>query len=197
MYMTIRPKRATSICAAPMNDANTKKRIKRILYEREQIVRRVGALAAEIRNDYADRSLSVVVLANGALFFAAELLLQLEMDVELDILSVSSYSGAERGELIIERSNDLKIDLRDRHVLVLDDIFESGNTLKHVFDHLNEAAPRDLKSCVLLLKECEREHDELPDYFGFNVEDEFVVGYGLDFDERYRNLPYIGILDEI
>lgn len=168
--------------------------IDRILFHRDTILKRVDNLAAEIREDYDGLPLSVIVLANGALFFAAELLLRLEMDIELDILSVSSYSGVKRGEQIIDRFVELKIDLCDRHVLVIDDIFDSGMTMRHVYDHLRLGRPKDLKSCVLLVKECERAHAERPDYFGFEVENEFVVGYGLDLNERFRNFPHIGVL---
>jgi hypoxanthine phosphoribosyltransferase len=180
-----------------MTAPNQNNDIDRVLFDRDQITRRLDELALEIAADYDGLPLSVIVVANGSIFFAAELLLRLDMDLELDILPVSSYSGAKRGERITERFVEMKIDVRDRHVLVLDDIFDSGMTLEHVNIRLQAHQPKDLKTCVLLLKQCDRSHDRQPDYFGFNVENEFVVGYGLDFDERYRNLPYIGILNAI
>jgi len=179
-----------------MTVADRNNEIDRILFHRDQIVERIDELARQIAEDYGGLPLSVIVLGNGALFFGAELLLRLDMDLELDILPVSSYSGAKRGERITERFVEMKIDVRDRHVLVVDDIFDSGMTMEHVCGRLQEDGPKDLKSCVLLLKECERSHDGVPDYFGFKVENEFVVGYGLDLDERFRNFPHIGVLNE-
>ena len=178
-----------------MIECTKKEAVVRTLFDHDRIIARSNELAIQIKKECGDKPLSVIVLANGAIFFAAELLLRLRMDVELDVLAIASYNGMERAETIVDRSDVLKIDLNGRQVLVIDDVFDSGKTIEHVFKRLQKENPAKLKSCVLLLKNCKRDTSLLPDYHGFVIEDEFVVGYGLDYNERYRNLPYVGVLD--
>ncbi|MCJ8329579.1 MAG: hypoxanthine phosphoribosyltransferase [Lentisphaeria bacterium] len=163
-----------------------------ILFSQEAIAERVQTLAREINCHYAQK-LCVIVLSNGAMFFASDLLRLLEMPIELDSLAVSSYIGTESSGEICFRS-ELKVDISDKDVLIVDDIFESGQTIDAVFEYLRSHKARSVKTCVLLLKNCERKTAREPDFSGFTIKDEFVIGYGMDYNELYRNLPYIAIM---
>jgi hypoxanthine phosphoribosyltransferase len=150
-------------------------------------------IAAQISKDYRDRELTVIAVLNGSLMFMADLLRRIPLPLKLDCLSVASYHGRPEtsGEVIFKQ---VAPDVTDRHVLLLDDILDSGHTLAAIREKLEAAKPRSIRSCVLLSKKKPRARLVNADYVGFEIEDEFVVGYGLDFMERYRNLPYIGVL---
>ena len=182
---TLRPRRGT----APAWPAE----IQTVLISEVQIQRRVRQLTREIQRDFAGRDLVIVSLLNGTVMFLADLIRHLSLPLRLDFIGVSSYgAGAESGELVFTK--ELRLDVKDRDVLVVDDILDTGKTLRRVTAKLRALNPRDLKTCVLLDKAARRVEKIDADYVGFRIQNQFVVGYGLDFAERYRNLPYVGVL---
>ena len=168
--------------------------LERMLFDEPAIHRRLDEIAAQISKDYRDRELTVIAVLNGSLIFIADLLRRIPLPLKLDCLSVASYYGkAQTSQEVIFKQVGLP-DLADRNILLLDDILDSGHTLAAIREKLKTANPRSIRICVLLSKKKERSRQVDADYVGFEVEDEFVVGYGLDFMEQYRNLPYIGVL---
>src|SRR5881396_2410473 len=168
--------------------------LERVLFDGPAINRRLDELAEQISNDYRGRELTVIAVLNGSLMFMADLLRRIPLPLKLDCLSVASYHGRAEtsGEVIFKQV--APPDVKDRHILILDDILDSGHTLAAIREKLETAKPRSIQICVLLSKKKQRARYVDADYVGFEIEDEFVVGYGLDFMERYRNLPYIGVL---
>jgi hypoxanthine phosphoribosyltransferase len=168
--------------------------LERILFDETAILRRLDEIAAQISNDYRDRELTVIAVLNGSLVFMADLMRRIPLPLKLDCLSVASYHGKTEpsGEVIFKQI--APPDVQDRHILILDDILDSGHTLAAIREKLETAKPRSTRVCVLLSKKKRRARHVDADYVGFEIEDEFVVGYGLDFRERYRNLPCIGVL---
>ncbi len=157
--------------------------------------RRVSELAAEITRDYAAKEVVIVALLNGTVIFLADLIRHLDFPLRLDFLGVSSYGrGTVSGTLTFTK--ELRLDIRRRHVLVVDDILDTGNTLRAVTHRIRPLRPTSLRTCVLLDKPERRVGTLKADYVGFTIPDQFVVGYGLDYDERYRNLPFVGILEQ-
>jgi hypoxanthine phosphoribosyltransferase len=168
--------------------------IAEILLTDDQIQRRLGELAGEIQCDYADQDLTIVPVLTGSVIFFADLLRRLPMRLRIDYIGVSSYRGETRttGDLIITKA--LRLDVRGRDVLVVDDILDTGLTLVKVRELIQALNPRSLRFCVLLEKDVPHREHFTADYVGFHIPDKFVVGYGLDYRECYRNLPYIGTL---
>ena len=168
--------------------------LERMLFDEPAIHRRLDEIAAQISKDYRDRELTVIAVLNGSLIFIADLLRRIPLPLKLDCLSVASYHGkAKTSQEVIFKQIGLP-DVADRNILLLDDILDSGHTLAAIREKLKTANPRSIRICVLLSKKKERTRQVDADYVGFEIEDEFVVGYGLDFMEQYRNLPYIGVL---
>ncbi|HVK57591.1 MAG TPA: hypoxanthine phosphoribosyltransferase [Candidatus Kapabacteria bacterium] len=166
-----------------------------ILIHEEEIQDRVRALAAKIARDYRGRDLVLVALLNGTVMFLADLIRHLQIPLRLDFIGVSSYgTGTTSGEMVFTK--ELRLDVKGRDVLLVDDILDTGRTLKRVGATLRKLKPRSMKICVFLNKESRRVEDVSADYVGFEIEDYFVVGYGLDFAERYRNLPFVGVLQK-
>ena len=164
-----------------------------VLIPARRIRSRVGELAAQITRTYAGEDLVIVALLNGTVAFLADLIRRLEFPLRLDFMGVSSYGGGtESGELVYTK--ELRLGLRGRHVLVVDDILDTGRTLRAVTAKLRALRPASLRTCVLLDKPARRVGDFRADYVGFTIPNLFVVGYGLDYDERYRNLPFVGVL---
>lgn len=164
-----------------------------VLITEEQIARRVKVLARQIERDFRGRDLVVVSLLNGTVLFLADLIRHLNMPLRLDFIGVSSYgSGTESGDLVFTK--ELRLDVRGREVLLVDDIMDTGKTLSRVLPKLRALKPRRIKTCVLLDKPSRRVEKVRADYTGFTIPDKFVIGYGLDFAEKYRNLPFIGVL---
>ena len=168
--------------------------LERILYDEKTIHRRLDELADRITADYRERELTVIAILNGSLILMADLLRRIPLPLKLDCLSVASYHGGTKsvGELMVRQVS--LPDIAGRHVLILDDILDSGVTLATIREKLNAAGPLSIRICVLLEKKRTRARAVVPDYVGFEIADEFVVGYGLDYMERYRNLPCIGVL---
>lgn len=168
--------------------------LERILFDEATIHRRLDELAARISEDYRDRELTVVAILNGSVILMADLLRRIPLPLKLDCLSVASYHGGTKsvGELVFRQVS--LPDVAGRHILILDDILDSGVTLATIREKLETAAPLSIRICVLLEKKRARTRAVDPDYVGFEIADEFVVGYGLDYMERYRNLPCIGVL---
>lgn len=168
--------------------------LERVLFDEATILRRLDEIAAQISTDYRERELTVIAVLNGSLVFMADLMRRIPLPLRLDCLSVASYHGrAETSGEVIFKQVALP-DVVDRHILILDDILDSGHTLAAIREKLETVKPRSIRVCVLLQKKKARARSVDADYIGFEIEDEFVVGYGLDFMERYRNLPCIGVL---
>ncbi len=160
------------------------------------IAARIRELGAEISRDYAGKPLTVIAIANGAIIFTADLIRAIDLPLQLDSIMLASYGTqtASSGE-VVSRSK-LKLELSGRHVLVVDEILDSGHTLMKVFELLKQEKPIDVKFCVLLNKQERRRADIRADYVGFEIPDHFVVGYGLDYHEYCRNVPYVGVMQE-
>ena len=167
--------------------------IKEILITEDQIALRVRQLTRQLEIDFAGRDLVIVSLLSGTVMFLADLVRHLSLPLRLDFMGVSSYgAGTESGELVFTKQ--LRLDVRGRDVLVVDDILDTGRTMKRVVALLRGHQPRRIKVCVLLEKKARRVEKVRADYVGFQIPDMFVVGYGLDYAERYRNLPFVGVL---
>ena len=168
--------------------------LERVLFDEPAIHRRLDDIAAQVSSDYRDRELTVIAVLHGSLMFVADLLRRIPLPLKLDCVSVASYHGnAQTSSEVVFKEVPVP-DVVGRDVLILDDILDSGYTLAAIRERLDTAKPRSIRVCVLLSKKKQRAREVNADYVGFEIEDEFVVCYGLDFMERYRNLPYIGFL---
>lgn len=165
-----------------------------ILVSREKIKTRVAELGIELSEHYQGKDVTIVSILSGALIFTADLIRSCDFPTRLDCLRAESYGNATAAQTPPRITNPLKTDIKDHHVLVVDDILDSGNTLKAIIAHLEKLFPASLKTCVLLDKPARHEKSFSADFCGFSIPDQFVVGYGLDFAERYRSLPCIGVL---
>jgi hypoxanthine phosphoribosyltransferase len=171
-------------------------RIGEILVPAEDLDRRVRELAAEISRDYAGKDLVLVGVLKGAVFFLSDLMRHLEGPVEVDFMAVASYGSATKSSGVVRILKDLDAAIEGRDVLIVEDIVDSGLTLQYLMRNLNARGPRSLEVCALLVKP-ERQEVELPTrYVGFEIPNQFAIGYGLDHAERYRNLPYVAALNE-
>ena len=157
---------------------------------------RIAELGAEISADYAGRDLLLVGVLKGAVFFMADLMRHLTVPCEIDFMAISSYGASTDSSGVVRILKDLDINIEGRHVLVVEDIIDSGLTLSYLMRNLEAREPASLEVCALLTKPERREIDVPVRYMGFEIPNRFVIGYGLDFAERYRNLPYVGVLDE-
>ncbi|MCM1425382.1 MAG: hypoxanthine phosphoribosyltransferase [Eubacterium sp.] len=164
-----------------------------VLLPEEKINARIRELGEQISRDYAGKSIHLICILKGGSFFMCELAKRITVPVSIDFMSVSSYSGTTSGGTI-KIHKDLDEPLDGRHVLVVEDIVDTGRTLHYLVELLKDRGAADVKLCALLDKPERREVDIRADYTGFQIPDEFVVGYGLDYDQRYRNFPYIGIV---
>jgi hypoxanthine phosphoribosyltransferase len=167
-----------------------------ILVKPEELQNRVRELAAEISRDYADRDLVLIGVLKGAVFFLSDLMRQLDVPCEVDFMAVASYGSATRSSGVVRILKDLDAVIEGRDVLIVEDIVDSGLTLQYLLRNLGARNPRSLEVCALLTKP-ERRKVQLPTrYVGFEIPDRFVIGYGLDHGERYRNLPYVAVLKD-
>jgi hypoxanthine phosphoribosyltransferase len=190
MRKTTRSRLASPRTSVP---ARWRQEVERVLFTEDRIARRIRQMAREIEQDFRGREMVVVSLLNGTVMFLADLIRHLSLPLRLDFIGVSSYgAGTESGELVFTK--ELRLDVRGRDVLLVDDILDTGKTMSRVLPKLKALKPRRVEICVLLDKPSRRVEDVKPDYVGFVIPDAFVVGYGLDFAERYRNLPFVGVL---
>jgi hypoxanthine phosphoribosyltransferase len=165
-----------------------------VLIDEATLQGRIAELGAEISTDYAGRDLLLVGVLKGAVFFMADLMRELAVPCEIDFMAISSYGAATDSSGVVRILKDLEINLADRHVLVVEDIIDSGLTLSYLMRNLKARKPATLEICALLTKPERREIDVPVRYIGFEIPNRFVIGYGLDFAERYRNLPYVAVL---
>ena len=161
----------------------------------EEVDARIKEIGQQISKDYEGRQVHLVCVLKGGSFFMCELAKRITVPVSLDFMSVSSYGGDTKSSGVVKIVKDLDESVRDKDVLVVEDIVDSGRTLSYLLEMLRDRGPRSLHLCTLLDKPDRRVVDVKVDYTGFQIPDEFVVGYGLDYDQRYRNLPYIGIVE--
>lgn len=167
--------------------------VERILISEEEIAWRVRAMARDIERDFRGRETVVVALLNGTVMFLGDLIRNLSFPLRLDFIGVSSYgAGTESGQLVFTK--ELRLDVRGRDVLLVDDILDTGKTMNRVLAKLRALKPRRVRTCVLLDKPERRIEKARADYVGFPIPNVFVVGYGLDYSEKYRNLPFVGVL---
>jgi hypoxanthine phosphoribosyltransferase len=170
--------------------------VQEVLIEEPALQARIGELGAEITDDYRGRDLLLVGILKGAIFFMADLMRRLELPCEVDFMAISSYGEGVDSSGVVRILKDLDVSIEGRNVLIVEDIVDSGLTLSYLIRNLEARRPASLEVCALLTKP-ERRLNEVPcRYVGFEIPNRFVIGYGLDFAERYRNLPYIGVLRE-
>jgi hypoxanthine phosphoribosyltransferase len=166
-----------------------------VLIPADVLANRVRELAAEVSRDYVDKDVVLVGVLKGAVFFVADLMRALDIQCEVDFMAVASYGSAMKSSGVVRILKDLDALIRDRHVLIIEDIVDSGLTLQYLLRNLNAREPASLEVCALLIKPGRRKVDLKLRYVGFEIPDRFVIGYGLDHAERYRNLPYVAALD--
>ena len=171
-------------------------KIGKILFTQEDISRRAKEIAAEIDRDYAGEEVILLCTLKGSLLWIGDVMKNLTVDTKLDFISASSYGASKTSSGVVKIKFDPEINMYNANIIVVEDIVDTGNTLKYVLAKLQERGPKSIKVCTMLNKESRRTADFHADYVGFEIEDLFVIGYGLDFDQRYRNLPYISFLEE-
>lgn len=167
----------------------------RVLLPEKEVDDRIQAIGDQISRDYAGKQVHLVCVLKGGSFFMCELAKRITVPVSLDFMSVSSYGSDTKSSGVVKIVKDLDESLKDKDVIVVEDIVDSGRTLSYLLEMLRDRSPRSLRLCTLLDKPERRVVDVDVDYTGFQIPDEFVVGYGLDYDQRYRNLPYIGVVE--
>ncbi|EFM64751.1 hypoxanthine phosphoribosyltransferase [Peptostreptococcus stomatis] len=168
-----------------------------VMFSQEEIEAKVIELAKQIEKDYKGQDLLLVGILKGASVFVADLMRKIDLNVNIDFMSVSSYGSATVSSGTVKILKDLDVDIKDKNVLIVEDIIDSGITLRNLYDTLMTREPRSLKLCTLLNKPARKKVDVDVDYVGFVIEDKFIVGYGIDYDEKYRNLPYIAIVEDV
>ncbi|MBC8262718.1 MAG: hypoxanthine phosphoribosyltransferase [Anaerolineales bacterium] len=169
--------------------------VREILIAEEDLRARIAELGRVISADYQGKSLMVVCILRGAVIFLSDLIRQITVPHEIDFMAVSSYGGGRtESSGVVRILMDLRANIRGRDVLIVEDIVDTGLTLTYITNNLKTRQPASLRTCALLNKQARREVDVSVDYIGFDIPDEFVIGYGLDYDEKYRNLPFIGVL---
>ena len=166
-----------------------------ILVQPDELARRVRELGAEISRDYADREPLLIGVLKGAVFFLSDLMRSLDVSCEVDFMAVASYGSATESSGVVRILKDLDAAIEGRDVLIVEDIVDSGLTLQYLLRNLAARDPKSIEVCALLTKPARRKVAVEPRYVGFEIPDRFVVGYGLDYAERYRNLPYVAVLD--
>ncbi|NMA60804.1 MAG: hypoxanthine phosphoribosyltransferase [Firmicutes bacterium] len=166
----------------------------RVLISTEEIASRVQELGAKISRDYAEKDLVVVGILKGAVVFMSDLIRAIQVPLEIDFMATSSYGAATETSGVVQLLKDLDTAIEGRDILIVEDIIDSGLTLSYLSQLLQSRQPASIKTAVLLDKPDRRRIDFIPDYIGFSIPDEFVVGYGLDHNHRYRELPYVGVV---
>ena len=179
-----------------MSQTELERAVGEILIDKDTLAARVAELGAEVSADYEGRDLLLIGVLKGAVFFMADLMRHLTVPCEVDFMAISSYGDSTDSSGIVRILKDLDINIEGRDVLVVEDIIDSGLTLSYLMRNLESREPASLEVCALLTKPERREIDVPVRYVGFEIPNRFVVGYGLDFGERYRNLPYVAVLSE-
>lgn len=165
-----------------------------VLLSEEVVDAKIKSLGEQISKDYAGREVHLICVLKGSVFFICELAKRISVPVTMDFMSVSSYGKDTKSSGVVKIIKDLDESIKDKDVIVIEDIVDSGNTLSYLLENLEARQPKSLKLCTLLDKPDRRVKDVKVDYTGFQIPDEFVVGYGLDYAQKYRNLPFIGIV---
>ena len=179
-----------------MSQTELESAVGEVLVDTEVLSARIAELGAEISADYEGRDLLLIGVLKGAVFFMADLMRKLTIPCEVDFMAISSYGASTDSSGVVRILKDLDINIEGRHVLVVEDIIDSGLTLSYLMRNLESREPATLEVCALLTKPDRREIDVPVRYVGFEIPNRFVIGYGLDFGERYRNLPYVAVLSD-
>ena len=169
----------------------------KVLVPEEDVAKRIKELGEQISKDYAGKQVHLICVLKGGVFFMCELAKRITVPVSMDFMSVSSYGDGTKSSGVVKIAKDLDETLEGKDVLIVEDIIDSGRTLYYLMDILVKRNPKSMKLCTLLDKPERRVKDVKVDYVGFNIPDEFVVGYGLDYAQRYRNLPFIGVVEGV
>ena len=169
----------------------------RVMVSEAEVTKRIEEMGRQISEDYAGRQIRLICILKGGVFFMCELAKRISVPVSMDFMSVGSYGDGTTSSGVVRIVKDLDESLEGKDVLVVEDIIDSGRTLYYLLDVLQKRGPKSMKLCTLLDKPDRRVRDVRVDYVGFEIPDEFVVGYGLDYAQRYRNLPYIGIVEGV
>jgi hypoxanthine phosphoribosyltransferase len=175
-------------------DVSIEKDIAEVLIGTEELQAKVAELGRQISEDYRGRNPLLICLLRGAVVFLSDLIRAIDIPLEMDFIAISSYGASTESSGVVRLVMDLKSNITGRNVLIVEDIVDTGRTLAYILDNLRTRRPADIKVCALLNKPYRREVQVGLDYHGFEIPDEFVVGYGLDYAESYRNLPFIGVL---
>lgn len=168
----------------------------KVLIDEQKIENRVAELSAQIAADYNDKNLVVIGILKGAVLFMADLIKKIDIPLSIDFMAVSSYGKSTRSSGIVRILKDLDEEIEGKDVLIVEDIVDTGLTLKFLAENILSRNPKSLRVCCLLDKPSKRKVAVSVDYVGFEIPDEFVVGYGLDYDQKHRNMPFIGVIDE-
>jgi hypoxanthine phosphoribosyltransferase len=179
-----------------MSQSELERAVGEILIDAETLQNRIRELGEEITSDYEGKELLLVGVLKGAVFFMADVMRSIDVPCEIDFMAISSYGASTDSSGVVRILKDLDINIEGRHVLVIEDIIDSGLTLSYLIRNLESREPATLEVCALLTKPERREIDVNVRYVGFEIPNKFVIGYGLDFAERYRNLPYVGVLHD-
>ncbi|MDD7770528.1 hypoxanthine phosphoribosyltransferase [Suipraeoptans intestinalis] len=169
----------------------------RVMISEEEVAKRIEELGKEISRDYEGKQVHLICVLKGGVFFMCELAKRISVPLSMDFMSVSSYGNATSSSGVVKIAKDLDESLEGKDVLVVEDIIDSGRTLSYLWEILGQRHPNSMKLCTLLDKPDRRVKDIRVDYVGFEIPDEFVVGYGLDYTQKYRNLPYIGVVEGV
>ena len=169
--------------------------IEKVLFSEEQINKMIDDLGKKITEDYRGKNLLLVGILKGSVIFMADLMRKIKLPCKIEFMALSSYGDSTRSSGVVRIIKDLSIDIKDYDVLVIEDVLDSGNTLYKLRAMLEMRNPKSLKICAFFDKPERRTADISADYIGAQIPDEFIVGYGLDFDEKYRNLPYVGVIN--
>lgn len=169
----------------------------RVLIPEEKVDQRIEELGKKISEDYAGKQIHMICILKGGVFFMCELAKRITVPVSLDFMCVGSYGDGTKSSGVVRIAKDLDESIEDKEVLIVEDIVDSGNTLYYLMDVLRKRNPASIRLCTLLDKPDRRVKDVKADYLGFEIPDEFVVGYGLDYAQKYRNLPYIGVVEGV
>jgi hypoxanthine phosphoribosyltransferase len=167
----------------------------KVMYTEEQVNTRIRQLGEQISRDYAGKQVHLICILKGGAFFGCELAKRIAIPVTLDFMAASSYGGDTKSSGVVKIIKDIDENIKDKEVIVVEDIIDTGRTLSYLMELLGDRGPRSISLCTLLDKPDRRVIDVKVDYTGFEIPDKFVVGYGLDYDQKYRNLPYIGVLE--